>query len=196
MKNTYLKSLLIMLVSISLVMGCAKEGEVGPKGDKGDKGDTGDKGDKGDKGDPGVFSAIYSNWLDVNWNLTDNATSKSMNIPIPTTTISTNDLRNNSIVLVYLKQWGTGSIYTMPSKGRWTNAFYDYQFGNTSACCTGLLIYLTSTDGVALTEFQYAAVRGNQIRYVILPLTSAGKHIDYKSLSYEEVCEMFDIPLE
>lgn len=215
MKTINFKSFLVLLFSFVVILSCSKDEGIGPKGDKGDKGeqgttgpkgdtgntgntgpkgDTGNTGPKGADGEDGVFSAIYSAWTDVNWNVTNNARDKTMNVPISTTLISSNDLRDKSIVLMYLKQYGTSSIYQMSTAGRWTNTIYSYSFGNGLACCAGFLINLKSTDGVDLTDLQYDAVRGNKVRYVILPLNGPGKNIDYKSLSYKEVCEMFNIP--
>ncbi|MEM9695901.1 MAG: hypothetical protein AAGA56_25380, partial [Myxococcota bacterium] len=110
-------------------------------------------------------TVIASGWLDADWNVTDLATRKQMRIPI--NELSNNELRDTTSIQVYTRQFGTSSIYPLPSSGRWSDVFYSYSFGTNQLCCTGLLITLESTDGGALTDTQFDAVRGNRFRYVI-----------------------------
>ncbi|MCG8702399.1 MAG: hypothetical protein MI922_30385, partial [Bacteroidales bacterium] len=78
---------------------------------------------------------------------------------------------NNSLIVMYLQQYGTSQIYTMPSSGRWGNTWYDYTFGgNTASFTQKIYVKLKSTDHNDLTEYQYAGFRGNRFRYVIVPV--------------------------
>jgi len=97
----------ILIFSISLTA-CS--------GSDGMDGVIGPQGLAGVNGVDGNANIIASNWLDADWNLTDDSTNKVMRIPI--TEISQNALRDNTLVMVYLMQFGTGSIYTVPSAGR------------------------------------------------------------------------------
>jgi hypothetical protein len=59
-------------LAVALTLTACKKGDPGPQGDKGDKGDTGatgDKGSPGSKGDPGTANVLYSDWLDVGFQL-------------------------------------------------------------------------------------------------------------------------------
>lgn len=117
----------------------------------------------------GMPDILYSAWIDANWNLTDNPTSKGMLIPV--TQLTNQQLRNNSVVLMYLQQYGSSLLYPMPSSGRWSNTEYAYKFGgNTAQFVQQLYVTLKSTNSVALTEYQYAGFRGNRFRYVIIPV--------------------------
>jgi hypothetical protein len=148
----------------------------------------------------GTANIIYSVWIDANWNITDNATTKRMKIPV--NQLTNNNLRDKSIVLLYLRQYGTSSIYPMPSAGRWSNTFYSYTFGNNLTDFTqAILVELVSTNGAGLTEYQATAFRGNRFRYVIIPFNSVieaetGKtgvpgNIDFSN--YNEVREVYGI---
>ncbi len=116
----------------------------------------------------GTANVMYSSWIEADWNLTNEARRKTMKISV--NQLSNNDLRNKAVVLMYLKQFGTSSIYPMPSSGRWSNTLYSYTFGNNGVDFQqAILVTLVSTNGVDLTELQYTAFRGNDFRYVIIP---------------------------
>lgn len=117
----------------------------------------------------GMPDILYSSWIDANWNQSNTSTSKSMLIPV--TQLTNSQLRNNSVVIVYLSQYGTGQIYQMPSQGRWSNTAYSFTFGSAAAGFSQkIFIRLKSTNGADLTELQYAGFRGNRFRYVIIPV--------------------------
>jgi hypothetical protein len=193
--------LFISVLFFGIVISCSKEGTTGPQGPKGDTGaqgpagTNGTNGATGETGATGTANVMYSNWIGVNWNKVDNPTSKTMQIVVDPTKISDNDLKNKALVLMYLKQYGTSSIYTMPTSGRWTNTEYSFTYGNNSAGFNGILVELKSTDGVALTEYQSTALRGNSVRYVIINgAISLRLSKPISQMSYDEVCETFNIP--
>ncbi len=186
---------ILMVAVIAIMASCSKEGDVGPQGPQGPTGANGANGLQGPKGDTGTANVIYSNWIDANWNVTNNTTSKTMLIPIDESLISYSDLTNKAIVMMYLKQYGTSSIYTMPSAGRWSNTEYDFTFGNNSVGFKGILVNLVSTNGVALTEFQETAFRGNRFRYVIIKGSILGGRLkNPRNMTYDEVCAIYNIP--
>lgn len=102
------------------------------------------------------------------------------------------DLRNNTLVYVYFRQFGTSSIYAMNSSGRWTNVEYEFTFGDNSACCQGILIRLTTTDGTDLTEYQYSGSRGNRFRYVLVPANASTAKLNFSN--YEAVKAFYNLP--
>jgi hypothetical protein len=117
----------------------------------------------------GMPDILYSAWIDADWNFTDNPRSKGMLIPV--TQLTNQQLRNNSVVLMYLQQYGSSLLYPLPSSGRWSNTEYAYKFGgNTSTFSQNIYVTLKSTNSVDLTEYQYSAYRGNRFRYVIIPV--------------------------
>jgi len=166
-------------------------GIIACSGSDGTDGVNGQNGLDGSNGSDGNANVIASNWLDADWNLTDDSTIKVMRIPI--TELSQFDLSDNTLVMVYLKQWGTSSIYTMPSAGRWFNTWYSFTFGDNSLNYDGILITLKSTDGVALTELQEAALRGNRFRYMLIPTstTSNKSTLDYSN--YNEIVNYYGL---
>lgn len=155
----------------------------------------GSTGPQGPQGDPGTANVIYSDWIGLNWNLTDASTDKKMLISLDGLDISYSLIKSECVVLVYLSQWGTSSIYPLNNAGRWNNTEYTYTFGSTGSTTRGLIITLESTDGAALTEYQYAAFRGNQVRYVIIPggvhARSTSPAPDYSD--YQAVCRYYGI---
>lgn len=183
---------IILIFSISLIACSGSDGKDGIDGTDGVDGAVGPQGPAGQNGMDGNANAIASGWLDADWNLTDNTTFKEMHVPI--TDISNNDLRDKTLVVVYLKQYGTSSIYTMPSAGRWSNAWYSFSFGKNTTGRDGLVITLESTDGAVLTDLQFSAVKGNQFRYLLIPANTAstGKSaIDYSN--YKDVKKYYDL---
>ena len=151
----------------------------------------------GDWGTPvnlkGMSDIIYSSWISADWSFYDQPTKKEMKIPV--NQLENTELRN-SVVMVYLRQFGTSAIFGMPGPGRWTNAFYNFEFGNNSSVTTkSIVVTIQSTDGATLTEYQYAAIRGNYFRYVIIPLgsvaSSAAAHpVSTYSINYNDYNEV------
>jgi len=166
------------------------QGVAGTDGIDGTDGADGQDGTDGTDGEDGNANVIYSEWLDANWNITDNATNKRMQISIAE--ISNTELRNKTLIYMYLRQFGTSSIYTMPSSGRWSNTWYSFTFGNNGADLDGILVALETTDGSDLTEFQYTAFRGNRFRYVLVPQESQTGKLDYSN--YEAVKAFYNLP--
>lgn len=60
------------MLAAALTITACKKGDTGPqgeKGDKGDKGEAGATGQTGSKGDPGTANVMYSDWLDLGFQL-------------------------------------------------------------------------------------------------------------------------------
>ncbi len=176
---------IILIVGMGII---ACSGSDGTDGINGIDGAVGLQGPAGEDGDANV---ITSNWLDVDWNITDDPTNKVMRIPI--TEISQDILRDNTLVMVYLRQWGTSSIYTLPSAGRWSNTWYSFTFGDNSLNYDGIIITLKSTDGVALTEYQATAFRGNKVRFILIPANTASSKSSIDYSNYNEVVKYYSL---
>ena len=181
---------IILIFSISLIACSGSDGTDGVDGVDGTIGPQGPAGVDGQNGVDGNANVISSGWLDANWNVTDDPTTKVMRIPI--TELSQSDLSNSTLVMVYLKQYGTSSIYTMPSAGRWFNTWYSFTFGDSTSNYDGILITLKSTDGVALTEYQATAYRGNKFRYILIPSNSATASTGKSALNYSNYKEVLN----
>ena len=181
----------ILIFSISFTACSGSDGIDGAIGPQGPAGVNGENGINGENGVDGNANVIASNWLDTNWNLTDDPTNKVMQISI--TEISQDALRDNTLVMVYLMQYGTSSIYTLPSAGRWSNTWYSFTFGSNSLNYDGIIITLKSTDGVALTEYQSTANRGNRFRYILIPANTASGKSSINYSNYNEVIKYYGL---
>lgn len=186
-------TLITILITTLSIIAC--NGPTGPQGEPGvtgEQGPQGPQGPAGEDGEDGKANVIYSEWMDANWNEKDDPKEKIMKITIEE--ISHNELRNNTIVMMYLQQFGTSSIYVMPSAGRWNNAWYSYTFGNNVTGFDGIRVQLETTDGADLTEHQYAGFRGNRFRYILLPGGEQSKMPSGFFDNYEAVKEHYGIP--
>lgn len=194
----------IVFLTVLSIAACNTEGPTGPQGPQGPAGDPGVAGEQGpegpqgpagedgEDGEDGNANVIYSEWLDADWNEKDDPKEKIMKITIDE--ISHNDLRNNTLVMMYLRQFGTSSIYVMPSAGRWSNTWYSYTFGNNVAGFDGIRVQLKTTDGADLTEMQHAGFRGNRFRYILIPGGEQAKMRAGFFDDYEAVKEYYGIP--
>ena len=166
------------------------QGEQGPIGAQGEQGEQGEQGPPGADGQDGNANIIYSNWIAADWNSIDLPRLKEMNIPVPE--LDNIELRNKTLVQVYLGQHGTNGVYAMPGTGRWSNTWYSYSFGHGTVTLNGIAIVLESTNGVDLTLDQYAGSRGNEFRYVLIPESAQSGKLDYSD--YEAVKAFYNLP--
>lgn len=192
-----------MAFAIILSACSAEDGEPGPQGPQGEQGEVGAQGEQGPQGLPGADGAdgqdgadgnanvIFSNWINADWNSFDTPQTKEMRIPVPEIE-DNNELRNNSLVYMYLRQYQRSSSYPMPNSGRWNNTWYSFTFGDTAPSRYGIMVLLESTDGVDLTEFQFAGSRGNRFRYVVVPENAQSAKLDYSN--YEAVKAFYNLP--
>ncbi|MGD1946729.1 MAG: hypothetical protein ACFB0A_10840 [Croceivirga sp.] len=218
-KTRFFNSIIVTLLFI--LSGCsAEDGDVGPQGEQGIQGKTGEQGIQGPQGEPGVpgidgedgedgadgedgnANVFFSEWFDADWNERDDPALKIMRIPAEDLPVANSVLRL-SFIAVYTRQFGTSSIYQMPTSGRWEDSVeYSYTFGGpilASGNFDGIRITLQSTDD-DLTETQYAGFRGNRFRWVIIPHSSSVSskngnsilELDYSD--YEAVKSFYTIP--
>jgi hypothetical protein len=178
------KSILFALpvLALALLIGC--EGEQGPKGDPGEQGEQGIQGVKGDQGDPGTANVIYSEWatLDGVWRDTS-MFGGSFKVNHLMAADVTEDIMDNGVVLCYASY--ASSVTPLP----YTNSSYTMSFQLDPGKVLFTTIKPDLTGGVEL-------INTMEFRYIIIPGGTAATKaaVDYNSMSYSEVCSMFDIP--
>lgn len=178
-KSLYLFAL--PMLALALFIGC--EGDEGPQGEQGEQGVQGVQGIQGEQGEPGTANVIYSEWaqLDGSWRDTS-MFGGNFKVNHLNAEDLTQDIIDNGVILCYVKYMS----YVTPLpyvNGSYTLAF---QLDPSKILVTTLKPDLSG--GVELGSAM-------ELRYVIIPGGVAAKKstVDYSSMSYEEVCEMFDI---
>ncbi len=178
-----MKTINYFFVAVAFILlGCADDGEPGPKGEQGEK---------------GTANVVYSPWLQPEWNVTDQARLKIMKIIAPDVTQS---LLDNGTILVYWKYTAEGDLsitFPLPytefnSLGvpylNWT--FSIYGVGN-------IEVQMTSY-GIDLNYFDYVNLDNNRLRYVLIPGEASSTNgrfapaVNYSN--YEAVKDYYNIP--
>jgi len=193
MKKFKFISYLAAAVLILTLMSCSAEdgvdGQEGPQGIQGPAGADGLDGVDGQDGQDGNANVVASGWLTADWSFYDTPTKKIMRVVVDQFTQA--ELRNECLVMVYARQYGTSAVYSIPGPGRWSNVAYNLYFGSNAANADGVLIEIKSTDGVALTDYQYDVARGNYFRYVIIPSSQTNRLPDLSD--YEQVKAYYNL---
>ncbi|MFT3823599.1 MAG: collagen-like protein [Chitinophagaceae bacterium] len=151
MRKTFYAFAFFSIVTLSFT--ACKKGDTGPQGEQGNPGPT------GPKGDAGSANVIYSNWLDVTFQLVD---VDGDNVPDAyganiTAQKLTADILNKGDVKVF---WNAGVpndpyVVPLPFADLTLSAFYTQT------------IELTSTNNYSTTTT--AQGKQNQYRYVLIP---------------------------
>lgn len=183
MKNVFLKNLGKLLIVITLFTSCSPE-----------------DGKDGEQGPAGTANVMYSDWMNQNWNLIDNPTSKSM--VVVENRITNDFVSNGGFVLGFFKTYGN-TINSLPYQNNIEKNERGFIFGINSTAGTGESgVYFTiqSTDGTTLTSSEVNGSTPNynpQYRYILIPggvNISAKSSNDYTKMSYQEICKHFNIP--
>ncbi len=176
----------LMLLGMTLtIMSCSVE-----DGEDGQQGPPGIDGVNGQDGQDGNANVIVSGWLPADWSFYDTPHKKIMRVVINQFTQA--ELRNECLVMVYARQYGTSAVYSIPGPGRWSNVAYNVYFGSNSPNADGILIEIKSTEnGVDLTDYQYDVARGNYFRYIIIPPNQTNRLPDLSN--YEVAKEYFNL---
>jgi hypothetical protein len=143
-------------------------------------------GKDGKDGNVGTANVIYSDWITVNGTQTEGSWAGM--IPAPKIT---QEIMDKGVILVFNKYFD--SIYPLPYSS--TNEANEIIF-------TTPIINLSQIFVVANYD---AFSKQDTYRYVIIPggvssganrmINSSNNIIDYKKMSYQEICLAFDIPL-
>lgn len=194
MKKFKFISYLVAAVLVLTLMSCSAEdgvdGQDGPQGIQGPAGVNGQDGADGQDGQDGNANVVISGWLPADWSFYDTPHKKIMRVVV--NQFIQSELRNECLVMVYARQYGTSAVYSIPGPGRWSNVAYNLYFGSNSANADGILIEIKSTEnGVDLTDYQYDAARGNYFRYVIIPSSQTNRLPDLSD--YEQVKAYYNL---
>lgn len=171
-------------------------GAAGPKGDKGDKGPAGPKGatgakgatgPKGDKGDPGTANVIYSDWIDIEWDL-DTQLKNEMYLAVPQIT---REFLNGGVVLLYLKlyiqPYDMDVVYLLPNEGTRFAVYANHPSGYSI-----IFTQPTPNPNILYRDLE----KGYSIRYVLIPggvnASSALKNSDIND--FHAVAAVLNIP--
>lgn len=181
-------------------------GATGPRGETGATGPRGPAGPKGDKGDPGTANVVSSGWIDYEINSTPNtSTLKTMKYTFPANVLALIDaediahfLSDGGLLVLYGKNFGNGQHNMLPYT--YSNVEYTWSGGSFAvSTLNAISIRIRSTDGSALTEYDYSGFRGNEFRYVLIPagtqVSGRGNaaDIDWSKISYAEAKQLLNL---
>lgn len=156
-----LTTILVVCFAISACEG--SEGPTGPQGPQGIQGPEGTQGIQGPQGEEGTANVIYSDWLDLDWNLVDEPDFKVMIIEDENTS---GDFRDSGALIMYYKivdSEGTTGIFLMPVIDTQTRFDY-FLVVNEEAGIDGMAVrYYRDSGSDPLPELD------GQIRYILLP---------------------------
>ncbi|MBN1158045.1 MAG: collagen-like protein [Bacteroidales bacterium] len=175
--------LFVPVMALIFTVGC--EGPEGDEGPEGPQGIQGIQGEQGPQGDPGTANVMYSEWMTIDGDWRDSTffgvtwNVKHMNAPD-----LTQDIIDYGVVLCYTKY--QNHVLQLPYRS--ANYIIEFQLD-----LYKIIIMNSRADfsgGTILSpEFYF--------RYVIIPggvpVTGKKSTFDYSSLSYEEVCTLFNI---
>lgn len=202
------KSLLFFampMLALALFIGCeGDEGPAGPKGDTGEQGvpgTPGAPGTPGEQGETGTANVIYSEWIAPAGDWRDSSFYGNAKVNHINVSQITSAVINDGIVLCYYK-----SVSTIILPGAPTNVMALPLTGVTGSTSFTLDFWL-KTGKITFRAFTHDN-SGSYVpeglffyplfRYVIIPggvqATAKKAALDFTKLSYEEVCELFDIP--
>ena len=195
-------SFMIILLLGVLIMGCSKEGDIGPQGQQGEQGIQGEpgvagqdgtNGIDGEDGEPGTANVIYSDWIPSGFPGTINDNFEQWEMYAPELT---QEIHDSGVILLYARI-GT-LIYSIPATFFSSNEYWEFRLLDTTD--TLIAIRVNSIDGGNLGDLYL----DGDFRYVIIPggipsstssqITSKSKALDYSKMSYKEIVERFNIP--
>lgn len=175
----------LIVATLLAFTGCADDGDPGPKGDKGDAGEAGAQGEQGPEGEPGAVNVLYSDWMDLDWNVADETDFKQMAIEEPAITEAYLD--EGGILLVFLK--GSSPEVTATTSQLPLSNDSERMYFSTIVLDephpllpiqNGFFLNLLSDDGSPVSDYQeVAGVINYDFRYILIPggmpLSSSGR---------------------
>lgn len=187
------KSRLIFLVTIIplafFLAATSCEGPEGPQGIMGEEGPQGDQGPQGPEGPPGTANVIYSDWMDFDWNLVDNANLKQMYIE--ESRVVDEDFIANGTLLVFFKLVAPeGMLIASLPFTNGTDYLYSVIGDVPSSDIAGIVIVLESNDGSPVQSDW----SDYQIRYVLIPGGVPAKMGENFLTDYQAVKNYYNLP--
>jgi len=182
------KYLLVLTIVGMVSIGC--EGPKGPTGPEGPEGPQGEEGPEGPEGPPGTANVIYSEWMDIDWNFTDEPDFKIMYIEEPR--VIEEDFVNNGTLLMYVKnEDATGfAVFALPLNDGSTSLLFAYA-DIPPERVEGILLYATTVDRSDVPDIFEEEY---EIRYVMIPGGVPAKMNQEMFQDYAAVKEYFGIP--
>jgi hypothetical protein len=184
-----IKPYYFLLILCSVVLIACKKGDIGPEGPIGPQGPQGEQGAQGPRGNPGTANVIYSNWASLAHNYRDStidlANRRINHIAVPQLTQA---IMNNGVVLVYMR-FNTTQFMQLP-------------YTITSINAPIVMDYLAVVGKIIITRYNtltaqpYALPSHLQYRYILIPggTLAGGKMVDPRTLDYETVKKLYNIP--
>lgn len=206
-------SLSILLLAITILASCTKEGPEGPVGAAGPQGPAGNPGAPGAPGTPGAGVTTYSAWFTTGSGWVDASASFLADWAFVRSAPSvTQTIIDQGIVLAYMKGdplYNVGSAqhnairqlpFTSGPPGGWVD-IYDFVVAQ-----PGQIIFLYSSDNawaasdLATISFRYVTIPGSVAGgrgAVDTPVTYNGyTKEELKKMTYDQVAAAFNIPAE
>lgn len=189
MKNSF-KLLLITFLAIGLTS-AACEGPTGSDGPQGPQGEQGPEGPQGPQGETGTANVIYSDWMNIAWNLVDGPTRKHMYVE--ESRVVEEEFMATGTLLMYLKLETPEDIViaALPFTNRTDNLFYVIGKAASGEGLEGIIMVLVATDSSTPVQSDW---NDYQVRYVMIPGGVPAKMKDDFLKDYEAVKEYYGIP--
>jgi len=158
------------LLLVLLAVGCAEDGDTGPQGPQ------------GEQGDPGSVDIIYSDWLQLDWNLNDSPTYLAHQLEAEE--LIEEFFENGGVLLMYVKS--ENYIYPIPFSGGNDYVYYEIRLPG------DLFIFVGHTGSSSVEAF----LADGEYRYVLIP---GGHNINGRSITvdltdYMEVKNYYNLP--
>lgn len=187
------KTRLISLISISLFFALANiacEGPEGTTGPQGPQGEQGPEGPQGSQGETGTANVIYSDWMNIAWNFTDDATFKQMYIEEPR--VVEDDFLAEGTLLMYLKlETSEGSI-TVPLPFTSGTDYLTFLAADVPGeNVEGIVVRLEATDNTTPVQTDW---NNYQVRYIMIPGGVPAKMGENFLKDYSAVKEYYGLP--
>ncbi|MFO7369134.1 MAG: hypothetical protein R6X09_02565 [Bacteroidales bacterium] len=184
------------MLALALFIGC--EGDEGPAGPKGDQGD---QGDQGIQGETGTANVIYSDWIQPAGAWRDTSFYGVAKVNHINVSGLTSAIINDGVVLCYYKSVSSIILPGAPTNVMalpWTGLTGSTSFTLDFWLKTGKITFRAYTHDNSGSYTPVGMLWHPEFRYVIIPggvqATAKKAALDFTKLSYEEVCELFDIP--
>jgi hypothetical protein len=188
MSEDYRDLLISVLAIVFLFDACdGPEGRTGPQGIQGPQGEQGPQGPPGEDGEDGTANVIYSEWMDINWNISDGTNIKQMLISEPRITEEFTDM---GTLLMYARNatLEVNIAIALPFL-QGNDYLYFYALSGHDTLNDGIVFIAESVDySTPVNEFS-----NTEIRYVLIPDGVPAKMSANFFEDYEAVAEYYGI---
>lgn len=179
--------LITTVLTLCLAMAACK-GPTGSDGQPGPQGAQGPQGEQGLQGEPGTANVIYSEWMAINWNISDGTFTKQMLINEP---MITEEFVNTGTLLMFARNPALDVNIAIALPFLQGNDYlYFYALNGHETINDGIVFNAESVDfSTPVNEFS-----NTEIRYVLIPGGMPAKMSDKFFEDYNAVRDYFRIP--